>query len=306
MTRYRNLLLFLVLAVAWGSAFTAIKSGLTYFPPVLFAALRYDVAGVVMLAYAWYVTDRWFPRTRGEWALVAVGATFMIAAYHSFLFVGEQGTTSGAAAVVISLSPILTVGFSRVLLPSERLSVVGLVGVGLGLVGVAVLAELDPSNLLGGNTVSELLVLVAATSFALGSVLTRWIDATLPIETMEAWSMSCGAVLMHLASVAMGEPVASIAWTPNALWSLGYLSIVASAGGFLIYFDLLDRLGPVEINLVSYAVPVFASATGVALLGERVTVTTAVGFVLIFAGFVALKRAAFRAEIRRLGEGLWS
>jgi drug/metabolite transporter (DMT)-like permease len=48
----------------------AIKAGLAYFPPVLFAAVRYDVASVLMLAWAWYATDRWRPRARGEWWLV--------------------------------------------------------------------------------------------------------------------------------------------------------------------------------------------------------------------------------------------
>ena len=58
MSRYRNVALFLALAAIWGSAFMAIKAGLAYFPPVLFAAIRYDVAGVLMLAYAvWAVED---------------------------------------------------------------------------------------------------------------------------------------------------------------------------------------------------------------------------------------------------------
>ncbi|MFB6361417.1 MAG: EamA family transporter, partial [Halobacteriales archaeon] len=57
MSRYRNLALFLLLALVWGSAFTAIKAGLEFFPPVLFAAIRYDLAGVLMLAYAWNATE---------------------------------------------------------------------------------------------------------------------------------------------------------------------------------------------------------------------------------------------------------
>ncbi|MFC6724828.1 EamA family transporter, partial [Halobium palmae] len=88
MSRYRNLVLFVSLAAVWGSAFMAIKAGLSYFPPVLFAAVRYDVAGVVMLGYAIYALDDPVPRGRGEWALVAVGSVLLIAAYHALLFVG--------------------------------------------------------------------------------------------------------------------------------------------------------------------------------------------------------------------------
>lgn len=222
MSRTRNLSLFLILAAVWGSAFMAIKAGLTYFPPVLFAALRYDVAGVVMLAYAAYVVDDPIPRGRDEWTTVAVGATLIIAAYHAFLFIGESdpAVTSAVAAVIVSLSPVLTTVFARAFLPSERLTLVGVVGLLVGLAGAVVLAAPDPSNLTGGGTVAKLLVLLAAASFALGSVLTRASDDDLPIETMEAWSMLLGALLMHLLSLALGESVADVTWSTEAMLAL--------------------------------------------------------------------------------------
>src|SRR5690606_33160656 len=100
-SRYRNLAFFLALAAVWGTAFVAIDAGLEHFPPVLFAALRYDVAGVVVLAYAAAVVDEPLPRGREQWLLVVVGATLMIAAYHAFLFVGQQDTTAAAAAILV-------------------------------------------------------------------------------------------------------------------------------------------------------------------------------------------------------------
>ncbi|WP_284014762.1 DMT family transporter [Halobaculum litoreum] len=305
MSRYRTLGLFLLLAAVWGSAFMAIKAGLAYFPPVLFAAVRYDVAGVVMLAYAVYATDTPVPRGRAAWAEVAIGAVLLIAAYHALLFVGEANelVTSAAAAVVVSLSPVLTTGFARAFLPNERLTALGVVGLLLGLVGVAVLSELDPANLLGGATVPKLLILGAAASFALGSVLTRRVDSDLPIETMEAWSMLLGAVIMHAVSVGLGESVAAVELTAEALAALVYLSLAASALGFLVYFELLDRLGPIEINLVSYVAPVFAALSGWLFLREVPSPATGAGFLLIIAGFVLLKREAIRTELRGWVDG---
>ncbi len=301
--RFRNALLFVVLAVAWGSAFTAIKAGLEFFPPVLFAAFRYDLAGLLILGYAVYATDRWRPRTREEWVLVGIGGSLMIAAYHAFLFVGEQGTTSAAAAIIVSLSPILTTGFARAFLPDERLTLVGTVGLLVGFVGVGVLSNPDPGNLLNARTVSLFLVFLAAASFALGSVLTRRVNGELPIETMEAWSMLVGAALMHAASLGLAESIGEVRWTTEAVVALLYLVVVASALGFLIYFELLDRLGPIEINLVSYAAPVVAAVTGLAVLGETPTVHTVAGFLLILVGFVLLKRQAIRTEFSRLRAG---
>lgn len=297
--RFRNAVLFVVLAVAWGSAFTAIKAGLAFFPPVLFAAFRYDLAGVLMLGYAVYATDRWLPRGRDEWMLVGIGGALLIAAYHAFLFVGEQGTTSTAAAIIVSLSPILTTGFARAFLPNERLTAVGIVGLLVGFMGVGILSNPDPNNLLDTRTVSMSLVFLATASFALGSVLTRRIDAELPIETMEAWSMLIGAVLMHGVSVTLAESVSDVQWTGDAVFALLYLVVVSSAVGFLIYFDLLNRLGPIEINLVSYATPVVAAVTGLLFLGETPTVHTVIGFLFILMGFVLLKRNALRHEFTR-------
>lgn len=283
----------------------AIKAGLAFFPPVLFAAVRYDVAGVLMLGYAAWVLDDPFPRTRGQWTLVAIGAVLMIAGYHAFLFVGENdpAVTSASAAVLVSLSPLLTTGFARLFLPDERLELVGGVGLLFGLAGAVVLANPDPANLLGGGAVAKLYVFLAAAAFALGSVLTRYVDAELPIESLEAWSMLGGALVMHVVSVAIGESLIDVSLTTDALLSLAYLSVAASAAGFLVYFDLLDRLGPVEINLVSYVAPVFAALSGYLFLAEDITPATVQGFLLIVAGFTLLKREALRDELARYRSG---
>lgn len=296
--RYRTVGLFLSLAAIWGTAFVAIKAGLTVFPPVLFAAFRYDIAGVVMLAYAAVVSDP-VPRGRRSWAVIAVGATLLIAAYHALLFIGEThpAVTSAAAAVIVSLSPVLTTAWARLFLPGERLALPGLVGLILGLAGVVVLANPDPGNLLAGGVVAKLQVFGAAAAFALGSVLTRRLDADLSIETMEAWSMVGGALILHgIALARPSESFAAVVWTLEGIVALLYLALAASAVGFLVYFRLLDRLGPIEINLVSYVAPVFAAVVGWVLLGETVSVTTVAGFLLVVAGFVLVKRNAIREE----------
>lgn len=303
MSRYRTLSLFLLLAAVWGSAFVAINAGLAYFPPVTFAALRFDVAGVIMLAYAAYAVDDPIPRGRREWSDVAIGATLIIAGYHAFLFYGESSpaVTSAIAAVIVGLSPLLTTVFARAFLPSERLTLVGVAGLLIGLVGAIVLASPDPANLTGDGTTAKFLVLLAATSFALGSVLTRALDSGMNIETMEAWSMLVGAVLTHGVALVLGESMGAIVWTSESLLALGYLAVVASGLGFLIYFDLLDRVGPIEINLVSYVAPVFAALVGWLLLDEGLTLTTVAGFALICTGFALVKRSAIREELARNG-----
>ncbi|MFB6120684.1 MAG: DMT family transporter [Halobacteriaceae archaeon] len=299
MSRRRDFGLFLTLAAVWGAAFVAIETGIRHVPPVLYAALRYDVAAVVTLAYCALAVEDWRPRSHADWATVAVGGAAIIAGYNAFLFLGQQYVTGAVAAVLVGLNPVLTTVLARALLPSERLGPAGVAGVGLGFVGVAVIARPDPSALWTGSTRGALLVFGAATSVAVGSVLVRRFDADVSTEGRVAWSMALGAVLLHAVSGALpSESLAAAEWTPTALWSLAYLALVASAFGYVIYFDLLDRLGAVEINLISYATPVTAAATGFVLLGHGVGVPTAVGFTCILAGFALVKRRAIRAELR--------
>lgn len=298
MSARRNALLFLALAVVWGSAFVAITAGLEYFPPVLFAALRYDVAGIAMLAYAFVATDQPLPRNHEQWTVVAIGAVFLIAAYHALLFVGQQHTTSATAAIVVSLSPVLTTGFARLVLPQERLTPIGLLGLALGVIGVVLIARPDPGNLFTPDAAGVPLIAGAAAAFALGSVLTRRAETELPTITMEAWAMLGGAAIMHAASLAMpGESIGDVALTAEALLAIGYLSLVASAAGFLLYFALLDRLGPIEVNLVSYVAPIVAAVVGWLLLGETVDAVAIGGFLTIAIGFALVKRRALAAEL---------
>jgi drug/metabolite transporter (DMT)-like permease len=290
--------LFVLLAVLWGTAFVAIKAGLAVLPPVLFAAFRYDLAGVVMLGYAAVRSDYWVPRTRADWTSVLLSAALVIGLYNAFLFVGQQGVTSGVAAILIATNPILATGFSRGLLPDERLGLVGLGGLGLGFAGVAVVARPTLSGGLTNDLVAPGLIIAAAVCIALGSVLVQRIDDGIGTEGLVAWSTVLGALVLHAISLGLpSESLANVRVTTEAVLAVAYLAILASAVGYVVYFDLLDRLGAIEINLVSYATPVFAAAAGWIVLGETLTPATLVGFALITAGFAVVKRDALREEV---------
>ena len=300
MTRHRLAGLFLLLAALWGTSFVATRAGLPYIPPVLFAALRFDAAGLLMLGYAVVATDQWRPRARADWIGVLSGGALFVALHHALLFTGQQYVTSAVAAVVISLDPVLAAGFARVLLPSERLTPLGIAGLLIGIVGVGIIANPDPSNLTDANLVGVSLVFLAAAAFALGAVVTSRYRTDLPVASMQAWMMLVGAPLLHLTSFALpGESFAMIEWTPTALAALGYLAVVAGGLGYLLYFDLLDRLGPIQISMVGYVIPLFAALGGWLLLDERPDPLTGVGFLVILLGFVLVKRRAIRAELAR-------
>jgi drug/metabolite transporter (DMT)-like permease len=303
-TRYTTAGLFLSLSAIWGLSFVAARVAVSDVPPVWLAAFRFDIAAVLLLAYVVATAGRWRPSTRAEWYSVALGGTLFIAVHHALLFAGQQYVTSAVAAVVICLDPILAAGFARVLLPDERLSLLGGLGLLLGLCGVAVVANPTPAALAGQETVGVLLVALAAASFALGAVLTRRFRTGLPVASLQAWMLLFGAALLHLGALVL--PVGrfeSITWSGGALAGLAYLAVVAAGGGYLLYFELLDRVGPVEVNLVAYTAPVFAALGGWLLLGAGLTPHTVAGFALLTAGFCLVKRRALREELRGLRAG---
>jgi drug/metabolite transporter (DMT)-like permease len=296
MSRARNLGLFVSLSALWGLTFPAITIGLDSFPPLLFAAFRYDVAGLALLGYLVVFGAEWMPRTRSDGLAIAIAGTFLIAG-NSLLFIGQQTVPGGIASILYGLIPLLTAGFAAVLLPTEPITVRRLLGVGTGLVGVAVIAQPDPGNLFSAEAIGIGFVLAAGVSVALGSVLLRRLDPTLGIGAMTAWAMLVGGLVLHVGSFGIGERFADVTPTPLGALSVLYLAVLGSAVGYVIYFVLLAEFGPLEINLVSYVVPIFATLGGIVLLDEVLTPAMILGFVLIAGGFVVLKGRVLAAEL---------
>ncbi|NUB92117.1 EamA family transporter [Haloterrigena sp. SYSU A121-1] len=295
---YREAVLFSMLALCWGTSFVAIEVGLEHVPPLLFAGLRYAVAGAIVFGYATVVTDRTRPRSRAEWLAVSVAGVFVIALYHGLLYLGELHVSGAVAATLVSTAPILTAAFAGLVLPEERLSLGGVVGFVLGLVGVIAVVQPSPGSLGDDVTVGAALVFASAVAFALGSVFVRPIDSELPLETLQAWSMLVGgAVLLGWAAL-RGESVATIDPTLSALVSYGYLTLVSGVFAFLLYFELLDQSGATQVSLVSYAEPVVAMGVSWIALGYVVDSVMLLGLVTILAGFAIIKRGALRALLR--------
>lgn len=279
--------LFVFMGMAFGGAFPAIKAGLADAPPLLFAALRYDLAAILLIAYAGLVLRDWRPRGRADWMAVAAGGVLFIGGT-GFLYLGQQYTTSAVAAIIYSLGPILTVVVAWVLLPAERLSPRALVGVLIGFVGVGLVVRPTPDALSSVDLLGKALVLVAISSVTLGTVLLRRIGAHMPAVKLTGLSLAVGAVVLHAVSLLVAEPQA-VRITPTFLVVYLYLAVIASGVGFVAYFSLLERVGPLQANLVVYLVPVVAAVVGWAWLNETLSTLTIVGFLVIFAGFVVTK-----------------
>lgn len=280
----------MISAVLFGGTFVAAKAGLEHIPPLFFVAVRFDIGAIILAVFAasqlsWGALR---PRTWGDIVGIVATGVIVIGLTNVLLFVGQQYVTSGVAAVIFSLNPILTPVFAALILAENRLSVRGSLGMGLGLFGVVLVANPDSSALLGGGVGVPLLFLAAVTS-ALGAVVIRHSQATLSSTARTVWGVPLAALLSHGLSYAAGEPSVGLTSLPVvALAALAYVGVFSGAIAYLTYFALIDEAGATEANLLFYFVPVVSAIGGWVLLGETLSVQAIGGFGVIFVGFLCV------------------
>jgi len=294
----RTLSLFVTAAVLFGGTFVAAKAGLEYLPPLLFVAVRFDIGAVVLALYAAATMsrDELRPRTVGDIVGIAATGLLVIGLTNALLFVGQQYTTSGVAAIVFSLNPVLTAVFAAVLLADERFSARTGLGTAFGLVGVALVA--NPAS---GGAVSPLGVAIlfgGAVVSAFGVVAIRRAETTLSSTARTVWGVPLAAVLSHLLSLGAGESVSAVSLTPTALVALAYVGVFSGALAYLAYFALIDTAGATRANLVFYLIPVVSALGGWLLLGEALPPLTLVGFGVILCGFLLIGSRAIITAVR--------
>lgn len=142
------------------------------------------------------------------------------------------------------------------------------------------------------------LVFTGTVLFAIGSVVVQLVDRDTPIEVFHGWAMVGGSVLLFCGAVLRGESVpAAHSILLIALGSLAYLIVVAGAGGYLLFFRLLRRVGATETTLVAYLEPASATLVSVVLLDQPIGVTTVAGFLADATGFTLVSRETMRRMV---------
>ncbi|WP_231186511.1 DMT family transporter [Haladaptatus sp. DYF46] len=300
MVRYRNVVAFCAVALLWGLSLAAVEVGLRSFPPLLLSAFRYYIGGAILLSYVGLVTERWYPRTRTDVVAICGGGVFWIAIGNGVWFVGQGLTTSVLSGLMMSLTPIATVAVSWTMLPEDRLTVASMVGLFVSFSGAVLMVWPSDLATVTAALVGKALLFVGVLGLAIGSVLIRWASAPLPSTARTAWSVLVGAVVIHVLSVLAGEQWAMNV-TTTGIASVLYLGVGATAIGYVLFFGLLDRYPAIEVNLVTYLVPIVATVAGWTLFEEHISWRMPVGFLVIAIGFCLMKRRELRVELERIG-----
>jgi probable blue pigment (indigoidine) exporter len=258
--------------VTWGSTYVTITELLPAGRPLFVASMRVVPAGLVLLI-AGTLASRWRPRG-AEWWQTALLSVFNFGVFFPLLIAAVYRLPGGVAAAVGGLQPLLVVAITRAVTgrrPRRAEGVVGLVAaLGVGLVVLRPNAGLDAVGLL--------CALGANVSFAIGVVLTKRFPAPSNRVAATGWQLLMGGVvLVPLAAFVEGAPPA---FTGRTVAGFAYLSVIATALAFVLWFNGVRRLPTAAPPLLGLAGPVTGVVLGWVILGQPLSPVQLAGFAI--------------------------
>lgn len=288
-----------MLCLIWGSTWLAIRIGLEGAPPFLAAGLRFALAFAVLLPILAWRRSR-LPKGRVEWGLVAFVGVVLFTIDYGLIYWGEDnGVGSGLAAILFATFVLQTALFAQLLLPTERLTVPKVLGIGLGFVGILVIfrGEIGTAGL--SLFLPMLAIVLSATCAAIASVATkRWGHDTDPVS-FTGLSMAVGGAGLLGISAAVGEPWAVPSW-PEGILAIVYLALAGSVVTFVTYWWLLKQIEATTASYIAMITPIVAVFLAVSIGGEMFDAVALAGAAVTLAGIYlsTSKRVAGRRNAR--------
>ncbi len=275
----RAWIVFAAVSAVWGVPYLFIKIAVDGgMPPVPLAWARIALGAAALLLVAWHAGT--LGTLRGRWRWLLLFAVVEFAVPFPLIAAGEERIDSGVTAILIATAPLNVALLALRFEPAERVDGRRLLGLLIGLAGVAALVGLDvsgePSQLLGIAA-----VLLAAVGYAIGAMLMKRRFSDLdPSAAMGAGLGIAAVLLTPLALLTL--PAASP--SGGALASVAVLGLLCTGAAMVLMALLVNEAGAGRALVVTYVNPVIAVALGVVFLGESPGAGAAVGLLLILAG----------------------
>ncbi|HET7011870.1 MAG TPA: EamA family transporter [Anaerolineales bacterium] len=283
----KDWLAFGLLGLVWGSSFLWIKVAVAEVGPFTLVAWRL-LFGLAALAAVVAVRRPAMPRDRRTLAALALLGITNTAVPFALISWGEQSIDSAVASILNGTVPLFTMVIAHLALHDDRMTLPRVVGLVTGFIGVVVLMSRDigPQGIAHG-VLGQAAVLAAAVFYAGSSVFARRnlrqvspvVQAFLPLITADAFVWT-GALMTESSNLV---PQTGTTWV-----ALAWLGVLGSCVAYLLYFGLLQSVGPTRATLVTYVFPVVGVALGVIFLGERLDLNLALGAALVVAGIGAV------------------
>ena len=284
----RGWLLFGSLGLIWGVPYLFIKIAVEQVSPAVVVVGRGLLAAIALLPFA--VSRGMLRSLLPHWHWVVLFAVVEMGVPFAMLGYAEQRISSSLAGLLVAAVPLIGAVLARLLRLDDRLAPLRLLGLLVGIAGVAALVGLD----VRGDLLSVAAVGVTATGYAIGPILVSTRLAGLPSIGVTAVALALNAVV-YAPFAWWSRPTHAVdvqVWVAIAL-----LGLLCSAVAFLIFFPLVAEVGPASATVITYVNPAVAVTLGIAVRGEPVTTGLLVGFPLVLLGsFLATRRAATRVR----------
>lgn len=271
-------MLFAAASLAWGVPYLLAKLALADLSAIALVWLRAVLGAAVLLPLA--ARRGLLAPLRGRLRQVTWLALLDLAAPTLLVTLGVDALPSSLAGTLMAAVPIMVAVLALRFDPGERVTGLRLLGLVVGIVGVALLLGLEVS----GSTralVGGLLVLAAATTYAGGTLYyKRHFSSEPPLGVLAAALAAC--VVLTTIPAALSIP----AQAPSAevVGSVVVLGLGCTGGGYLAFYALIARIGSGRAAVITYVAPAIAVVGGVAFLGEPLTAGVVAGLLLVLAG----------------------
>ena len=299
----------LLLALAWGLNWPAVKTLLSLLPPFAARGLGLGLGALLLLALAALQRKPVWP-ARGAWPGIVVGGLLTVALFNTCVAFAQLATSTSRAAVLTFTMPLMSAALAWWLL-GERPGQRGAWALALGALGIAALAApvlqaMQAMHSGQGTALRGLLLpLGAALAWALGTVAAKRWPPVGDRMVFTAWQLLLGAACTTLGALLTGEHLPplwvqaadgalTLAWPPRVLVALAYHVVVATAVAYVLWYRLLAAHSVTVATLTTLAVPVVGVLGAMALVGDRPSAADWLGFALVLSGaaLAVLKPAA--------------
>lgn len=287
-----------LLALIWGGSFLAIRVSLDQIGVFTTVALRVMGAAAVLWVY---VLWRGFALPRGPriWGAFLVMGIFNNVVPFSLITWGELHIPSGLAAILNATTAILGVLLAAAIFADERLSTRKLIGAVLGFAGVVTVIGWDALGGLDLSSLSQIAVLGAAASYAVSANFARAaLQGIRPQVAAAGMLTGSSAIMLPLALWRDGVP--TFDYVPAVWAGVLYLSLIATACAYLLYYRVLAMAGAGNVGLVTLLVAPIAIVLGAAVLGETLHTAAYLGFALLAAGLLVIDGRVLRLRRGRI------
>ena len=288
----RAWLLLLSLSLIWGASFYFIEIGLIYLDPFWLVSVRL-ISGALALVLWLALNKIDLPNDGQFWLATAIMGVFNNVIPFILIAYGQQYVTGGLASIINANTAFISIIVSGIFVASEPAKWHRIVGVLIGICGIAIAIGIDDTNPHKTGTselIGELAIVLATVSYAFAAV---WGKLRLtqykPIQGATGM-LICSAVVAIFCSVLIsGPPEFTITDHPIDLFKLIVgLGVLGTAAAYPLYFRILDLAGSSNLMLVTIIVPVFAVVLDAALLGQFVTSSNLMGFAVVSIGLLIL------------------